>query len=96
MIINQEAKSLLLPDGVKTEVSYLGRREVHTIPKAWEGGMTESQGAIGRWLVAQMHAEHTGHYRANVLLCLLDSFYFRQVRDWSSLSNGFLILHLQI
>lgn len=47
------------------------------------------------WLSCPI-AEGRGLYRANVLLGLLDAFHFRQVGDWSSLSNCFLILHLQI
>ena len=37
-----------------------------------------------------------GHYRADVLLCLLDALHFRQVWDGRSLSNHLLILHLQV
>lgn len=108
VMINQEVKPFQLLDHVKTEVSYLllqiavllsGPHHPQGMGSPWwkEEGVRWSQVANGTgWLHKHMRGKLVGHYRANVLLRLLDTFHFWQVRDWGSLSNCFLILHLQI
>lgn len=82
---------LLLPSegnygGVTASLSMGGHRQ--------KGGMDGTGIPVERWPVTQIGMPSKSLYRANVLLGLLDTFQFGQVRDWSSLSNCFFILDL--
>lgn len=67
-------------------------------PSAWED-IGRSKGWMALGYQSRGGPSHRGMpskslYRANVLLGLLDTLYFGQVRDRSSLSNCFFILDL--